>query len=92
MKIATLLLAMLPTIALACPKGSSEFNGSCVIELQPVESAKVNDPSWISDEKPPRTTTGEWQTGKFKVYYLPAQTAESETDDQIKFAQSGKKP
>jgi hypothetical protein len=92
--VAAIGLLFLPVVALACPKGQAEYEKVCVIELKSLDEAKGDNTSWVSDEKPPKTTTGEWQTGKFKVYYLPSQDAKTETDDQIRFAQNrdGQKP
>jgi hypothetical protein len=61
----------------ACPAGSSEYNGTCVVELKPAEST-IASGSWTSDEKPPKTTTGEWQTGKFEIVTLKSQSIDDE--------------
>ena len=69
------LLMLLPMVAVACPKGEHEDSGACAYDT----SASPDDSSkWVSDEKPPKTTTGEWQTGKFKVIDLRSQTIDDE--------------
>jgi len=62
------LLVFLPSLCLACPAGTHPDSGACAYDTgaSPEDTAK-----WISDEKPPKTTTGEWQTGKFKVWFQP---------------------
>ena len=62
------LLFLLPSLAMACPTGTHPDSGACAYDT----SAPAEDSAkWVSDEKPPKTTTGEWQTGKFKVWYQP---------------------
>lgn len=54
----------------SCPKGEHPDSGACAYDT----GAPVDDSAkWVSDEKPPKTTTGEWQTGKFQIINLPAQ-------------------
>ena len=73
-----MLLMLLPMAAVACPSGSSEWKeGVCTVDIKP-EGATVDSSKWVSDEKPPKTTTGEWQTGKFKVIQLQAQDLNAE--------------
>jgi hypothetical protein len=95
MKIAMLVCALVGfvTVALmACPKNYVEYKGNCAYEPAPADSGTTDMSKWVSDEKPPRTTTGEWQTGKFKVILIPSQDSKTEIDDQIKFAQAKEKP
>lgn len=42
-----------PSLAVACPKGSEPYNGNCVVDIQP---EKDNTPSVkpVSNEAPPR--------------------------------------
>ena len=69
------LLMLLPMVAVACPKGEHEDSGACAYNTSatPDDSAK-----WVSDERPPKTTTGEWQTGKVKIIDLRPQSIDDE--------------
>ncbi len=80
MKTQWLFLLVLPTLAFACPE-SQKYECVCVVDIQPAEQpTAATNASWVSDEKPPRTTTGEWQTGKVQIITL---TPESTVDDEI---------
>lgn len=70
-------LMFIPLASWACPKGEHDDNGACAYDT----SASIEDSAkWVSDEKPPKTTTGEWQTAKVKVITLSPQ---STVDDEI---------
>jgi hypothetical protein len=76
------LVVLLSSLAMACPKGQTEWESVCTVDIQP-EGATVDSSKWVSDAKPPKTTTGEWQTGTFQVIQLKSQTL----DDEITSAQ-----
>jgi hypothetical protein len=57
------------SLAVACPSGSYEWNGNCVVDLQP---EKDTTPSVKpSDERPSRHPEPAWQRGEVHADILP---------------------
>lgn len=69
--------------AWGCAKNQTEWEGVCTVDIKPEAAPAETQKSWVSDEKPPKTTTGEWQTDKVKIVNL---TAEVNVDDEINSA------
>lgn len=79
-----LLSVFVPTLAWACPKGSTGWEGTCAYDnIRPLESSTNIATVWVSAEKPPKTTTGEWQTDKIRIVTL---SPLSTVDDEISAA------
>lgn len=73
MKTVFLIVIMLPTFALACPRGSVEYQGSCAIELTPAESPTAADSAkWVSDEKPPKDKMPSYEREGIKIVNAPS--------------------
>lgn len=69
--------------AFACPKNQTEWEGVCTVDIKSEAAPVETQASWVSDEKPPKTTTGQWQDGKTKIVTL---TPEVNVDDEINSA------
>lgn len=82
-KLVCMALILIPAIAWSCPKGQDTWEGVCVVDVKPESAPVETQKSWVSDEKPPKTTTGQWQDGKTKIVTL---TPEVNVDDEINSA------
>jgi hypothetical protein len=85
-----LLVMLVPSLSWCCPKGEHEDSGACAYDT----SSDVDQSKWVSDEKPPKTTTGEWQTGKVQIIQLqPVMTVDEEVANAKKWdAEHGQPP
>ncbi len=84
MKTLVILLA-LSVPALACPKGSIEYNGNCAADLAPEKAVQTLVPS---DEKPPRSGKAPYEALGIHVD-MPSSVKSTETKSED---QSGKIP
>jgi hypothetical protein len=78
MKIA-ILIVLLSASAMACPKGSTEYEGNCAIDLPVAESEKPVAPS---DEKPPTDKMPSYEREGVHALMPPSLVAQDEKEDQ----------
>lgn len=64
------LMLLLPAVSWSCPKGSTEYNGACYIELMP-QSDTVDTSKWVSDEKPPTNKMPSYQREGIHIVSAP---------------------
>jgi hypothetical protein len=67
----------------ACPKGSTEWEGTCSQDIQP-ESAQVDQSKWVSDEKSPKDKMPSWQREGIHVVDAPNMTIQDAKEDAEK--------
>ena len=77
-----------------CPKGDTEWEGACTVDIQPETAEQTYKPS---TEKPPRNPQPAWETGNVKVVDIkPQETVDDEIkaaqDEDARLAGQGKKP
>lgn len=85
MKTLIAVMMFMPMVAWSCPQGYIEWEGTCSQDLKPAESAGGANANWVSNEKPPRTATGEWQIGKVNAVDIrPTEKQKQSLDDLAK--------
>jgi hypothetical protein len=73
-----------------CPHGEHPDSGACAYDT---DASPTDSAQWVSDEKPPKTTTGEWQTGKVQIIQLqPVMTVDDEAANAKKWDTSHGQP
>jgi hypothetical protein len=75
-----IVLLAVPVSAVACPKGSFEYNGECAVDIQPITAEAVKP----SDEKPPSDKMPSYQREGIKVIDAPNMAFEDAKADQDK--------
>lgn len=91
---AVIVLLLTSSCFAACPKGDSEWEGACTVDIQPETAVQTYKPS---DEKPPKDKMPSYERAGIKVIDIKPQ---STVDDEISAAQAedarlagqGKKP
>ena len=85
-------VALLSSLAVACPKGTIEYNGACYADPKPSDNVPVPETK-PSDEKPPRHPEPPYQRGDVMAAMPPSEIAnDTAADVKKKCAEiSGKK-
>jgi hypothetical protein len=85
----TLLMLLLAANAVACPKGSSEYRGECVLDIEPEKPPTVKP----DNVKRPERGTPTYMTGEVNLFNAPNLRDQDEKQDQEKAQaeQSGKR-
>lgn len=71
---------LVPVTAVACPKGSYEYRGGCVVDIQPISGTAVQP----SDEKPPDDKMPSYQREGITVIDAPSTSAADAQSDRDK--------
>lgn len=75
-----LALLLIPGVAMACPKGQSEWQNGCVVDIAPEIAAPVKP----SDEKPPEDKMPSWQREGIVQINCPSKSDQDTDDDKAK--------
>ncbi len=73
-----LLVLLIASPAIACPKGYTEWEGTCSADLQP----EAAEPAVPSDEKPSRHPEPAWQRGDVGVLMPQSLQMQDEKEDR----------